>query len=246
MKYVLGLCCCLLLQTTHAQIFSKRDKNTCNQPSLDNDQFYWGDMSRVWNFPHYDKQWIHFGYIISFNQYDYNLVRTKQSFLPPDSLYSLSAEGSGGFGLGLIVNLHLSDRFDLRFLPSLVLSGQRSLNYGFYDASTKSITTNKKFVQSTFVEFPLLLKYKSDRYNNFRMYVVGGAKYSIDMHSNKKIKNTISGNKIKIERDDISAELGVGMDFYLPYFKFSPELRVSYGIKNNMIYGVKFIMIKIL
>ena len=50
-----------------------------------------------------------------------------------------------------------------------------------------NIQTEKKKVESTLLDFPLYIKYKSERYNNFRSYVLVGIKYSIDIASQKDI-----------------------------------------------------------
>ena len=81
------------------------------------------------------------------------------------------------------------------------------------------------------LDFPVYIKYKSERYNNFRAYVIGGFKYSLDIASQDKIDD--EGKEIvKLKRDDLMGEIGFGIDFYLQYFKFSPQIKISYGILN--------------
>ena len=39
------------------------------------------------------------------------------------------------------------------------------------------------------------------------------------------------GEKIvKLKRYDLGIEMGFGMDFYLEYFKFSPQIKLSFGL----------------
>jgi len=115
----------------------------------------------------------------------------------------------------------------LRFLPRLVFS-ERIIEYSFKDGS-KKVYMQSKPIESTFVDFPILIKYKSQRYNNFRTYLLGGMKYGIDIASQKDIDD--EGEKIvKLKRHDLAAEIGFGMDFYLEYFKFSPQIKLSFGL----------------
>ena len=37
---------------------------------------------------------------------------------------------------------------------------------------------------------------------------------------------------VKLNNNDIMLEGGFGIDFYLEYFKFSPQIKISHGILN--------------
>ena len=81
------------------------------------------------------------------------------------------------------------------------------------------------------IDFPIHLKYKSARYNNFRAYVLLGVKYSLDIASKEAIDD--EGQEIvKLKKNDIMGEIGFGIDFYLEYFKFSPQIKLTHGIIN--------------
>jgi len=88
-----------------------------------------------------------------------------------------------------------------------------------------------KRIESTLIDFPLYIKYKSARYNNYRTYVLAGVKYSLDIASQENI-NDEGQEIVKLKRDDLMGEIGFGIDYYLEYFKFSPEIKLSYGILN--------------
>jgi hypothetical protein len=64
--------------------------------------------------------------------------------------------------------------------------------------------------------------------------VIGGIKYSIDMVSQAKVKNK-DKDVIKLNRNDYGYEVGVGFDFYLSYFKFSPEIKMYNGLTNLLV-----------
>jgi hypothetical protein len=68
---------------------------------------------------------------------------------------------------------------------------------------------------------------------NYRVYVLGGLKASIDMASQEKVVDEI--DKVKLRRTDVAYETGVGLDLYLQYFKLSPEIRVSNGFRNVLV-----------
>jgi len=160
-----------------------------------------------------------------------------------NTLNSISSPPSQGFGLGFVMNRRLAENFDLRATPSLIFS-DRVVSYEYVpkepldlgNGQTKNFQTlvDKK-VQSTMFEFPVGLKVKSNRLNNFRAYWLGGAKYSIDIASKKKTFDdgeTAINKLLKNQRNYLSYETGIGCDFYFEYFKMSPELKLSYSTSD--------------
>jgi hypothetical protein len=182
---------------------------------------------KVRNLEKYDKQWIHFGFLLGTNTTDFRVTRA-DNFYRSDSVMTLEADGKAGFNLGIIANLHLGNNLDLRFVPDLAFS-QRDLMYKMTTKIGASDVVIKK-VESTFLEFPLELKFKSNRVNNYRFYVTGGFKYMIDLVSQAKVEN--DEELVKLKRNDYGYSIGVGMDLYLPLFKFAPEIKMFQGIPN--------------
>ncbi len=182
---------------------------------------------KVKNLEKYDKQWIHFGFLLGFNTTDFRITRA-DDFYRSDSVLTLEADGKAGFNLGIIANLHLTNNLDLRFVPDLAFS-QRDLIYKMTTKIGASDVVIKK-VESTFLEFPLEIKFKSNRVNNYRFYVTGGFKYMIDLVSQAKVEN--KEELVKLEKNDFGYIIGVGMDLYLPLFKFAPEIKMFQGIPN--------------
>jgi len=80
------------------------------------------------------------------------------------------------------------------------------------------------------MSFPLQVRLKSDRINNFRVYTLVGAKYDFDLASNAGARN--SDNMLKIKKNDYGIEGGIGFQFFMPYFILSPEIKISYGLSN--------------
>jgi hypothetical protein len=85
----------------------------------------------------------------------------------------------------------------------------------------------EELVETTMVEFPFLVKYKSARRGNVRAYMIGGIKPGIEA-SGKKQENNSKG--LEVKNVNLSLEAGLGFDLYFPLFKFSPEIRFSRGI----------------
>lgn len=186
------------------------------------------------NNPNYDNKKLTYGFLIGLHTSNYQLNYADdfvtQQF---DTLHSVNAAWTSGFSLGFIVNYRLSEFVDLRLTPEVA----------FYEHKVRYQFTNESFedafVESTMVEFPVLLKYKSERRGNIRMYMIGGIKPGIEA-SGKKDKTKA---ELEVKGMNLSLEAGFGFDLYYPLFKFSPEIRFSRGIvdvldNRNNAYGL--------
>jgi len=186
------------------------------------------------NLGDFDENKIHFGFSLGVNTSSFIM---ESDLSKSDSLIRLEVLPQSGFNLGIVTDLHLGPLFDLRFIPTLSF-GERRLEYTFLENTGKPSTVLSKAVESTYLDFPLNLKYRSIRYNNFAAYFVGGFMYSYDLISQKDVinaKSNIAETVIKLDNSNINYQIGVGFDFFLEYFKFSPELKMSYGVNNLII-----------
>lgn len=178
------------------------------------------------NLPKFDLKPYHFGFALCVNKMDF-AIKPVENYVN-DSLFVIETHPQWGFNIGIVSNLRLGEFCDLRFIPTLSF-GQRNLIYTLqYD--TTIVQTNKK-IESTFIDFPLLLKYKSRRLNNARAYVIAGVQYSLDLASQAKKKDR-ANELVKLKENDICYEFGVGFDFYFTYFKFATEIKMIYGTRD--------------
>ncbi len=189
----------------------------------------------VQNLKYHDQKKLHFGFTIGLNTSDF-YIRNAGVFFDTAQIkevYSIENFQQPGFHLGPISNLRLGKYFDFRLLLNLTFT-QRDMHYLILKENKLGETyfdTHVMRISSTFLQLPLLLKYKQKRINNYRFYVIGGINPSIDLAAKKKIPED-KMPMIRLAQPDLYAELGVGIDFYLPYFKFSPELKFGIGLNN--------------
>lgn len=162
-----------------------------------------------------------------------NLARFHTSlhprFLASDSVRIAEPLNSGGLTLGLSATARLSDRFQLRFNPQLMFL-ERNIFYKLKYPDFNGETDIKKTVESVIMSFPIQLKFQSDRIGNFRVYTLAGFKGDIDMASNARAKR--AEELVKIERYDYGPEFGIGFNFFFESFIFSPEIKISNGMRN--------------
>ncbi len=173
----------------------------------------------------FDDKRLSYGFVIGLHTSAYQ-VNYSDKFVTPkfDTLHSVMAPSSPGFSLGFLANLRLYEYLDLRLMPKAAFYNHK-LIYNFTNDTRKEL-----LIETTMVEFPLLLKYKSQRRGNVRMYMVGGVTPGFEL-SSKNGDSSISSS-LEIYHSNMSLDAGLGFDFYFPLFKFSQEIRFSRGLSN--------------
>ena len=189
---------------------------------------------KVENLPTFDMNTFHFGFILGYNNANF-FLDVKPGKIPQDSVLVVNSKSSPGFHLGIVSSLNFNKNLRLRFVPSISFQ-ERILEYQFREPSG-AVSSFQKNVESTLLEFPLLLKFRTNRINNVAYYLIAGGKVTLDMATQKDVDNTFDPDEIviKLEKTDYAAEVGAGMDFFLPYFKFAIELKTAIGIPNLLI-----------
>lgn len=196
-------------------------------------------QEQVKNLPDYDEKPVHFGFTVGTNIMDFNITKADNFFSQYEfgQVFAIENESTIGFHLGPVANFRLSKSFDFRVLVDLSF-GARNLSYLIVEDTNdvqETLSKHNMKINSTYLDVPLLIKYKSVRINNYRPYLIGGISPRIDLAAQKKIKPE-EMPKIRLKNIDVAWELGGGIDFYLPYFKFSTELKYSKGVRNIMVY----------
>lgn len=172
----------------------------------------------------FDQQKFHFGFSLGYNNSGYKISRP----LPNDLLPFIESNNSHGFDIGLVSAYHISKNFKLRFTPNISFQYQ-SVDYFFAD----TVILDKQEVQPTFIYFPLILKIRTNRINNFASAILIGGQYGLDASSDKE-KEQSNKPFLKTNSVDYAVVIGGGFDFFLEYFKFGIEIKYNHGIPNML------------
>lgn len=194
------------------------------------------------NMQSYDNKPYHFGFMIGWNSMSFNVKPKNFAVVDTNSKgdrvnHVESIPNYKGISVGIVSNLRLGQNTDLRFVPSL-LFGERYIQYRINKPPPEKSYRMGDTLESVFIDFPLSFKFKTDRAHNYRAYLLGGVKYTLDLASlAKKItgKENNQNNDVditKLKKHDVALEVGVGSDFYFEWFKFGIELKVSRGFIN--------------
>lgn len=184
---------------------------------------------KVLNMPEHDQKPYYFGITFGTNFSSYR-IRYSQSFIDNDTFKKIQPSFGPGFNLGIMGNLRLNKYVDLRFVPSLAFA-EKKVSLTARDVIGNDSMSNRS-VESIYMHLPFQLKFKSDRIKNFRFYAITGLKFDYDMAANARSRR--KDEFIKVSAADFGYELGVGFEFFNPNFIFSPEIKLSQGLGNQI------------
>jgi hypothetical protein len=200
------------------------------------------------NLTTFDDKRIHFGFTLGINTTDldfahYKIMSDNVRFMTSTNIVDIANQNriiradiptlTPGFTVGIVTNLRLAESFDLRFLPGMSF-GERKLTYNIPIEDLNNLENKTYYsIKSTFLDFPLLLKYKSRKMNNQRPYLIGGGSIRVD------ISKSGQEDLVRLKPFNTYLEAGVGWDSYLQFFRLSTELKFSFGMNNVLDTGPK-------
>ncbi len=194
------------MQPLRAQLFTGED--VLNNENIDLQRWSWG-------------------YFLGFNTYDFDFDYKEvidNQFFKKDFVVDRTI----GFNVGLVGNLRLTNHLDLRLEPGVAFN---RINFQVTKADSKTF----REINSTYVHIPLLLKFSTQRLNNFKPFVVGGLSTSINLSSNENNPEDNEDGQFRMTTNSYYYEIGFGIDFYLYYFKFTPSIRGVFAINDELI-----------
>ena len=187
---------------------------------------------RLKNRANHDKQTLRWGYYLGLNSLDFDFNYIQEQANIPMEFQDIQTTKQVGFNVGLIGNLRINDHIDIRTEPGVIFN-TRFLNFPLIDAEDP--LGNIREINTTAVHLPLLLKISTKRLNNFKPFIVGGVSTSINLSSNEKNPDDNFSGQFRTKTNFSSYELGFGIDFFLPYFKFTPSVRGVFSMTDELV-----------
>lgn len=175
----------------------------------------------------YDVKKAKIGFLFGFNVADYAVTRKETRI---DTFNAIYVKPGAGIHFGLVGTYKIHDLLDIRVIPSFALQ-QRTIRF---EQRQSPDTTFSKVSESALFQLPIEIKFKSERDDDFRVYLLGGTLLSYDM-SSRASDNVNKDKLIRTNAFDIAASIGFGMDFYREKIKISPEIKFAHGINNLLI-----------
>ncbi len=185
-----------------------------------------------YNYLDFEAKNYYFGLTIGYNSSNFQILHSR-SFVLNDSFSVADPKPGPGFNVSMVTNLKIGDYFDFRFLPGFSFA-ERSIVFNEVSNGKREVT---RTIESVFVQAPFQVRFKSAPYQDLRVFVLGGVKYTYDVASNARVRKELANALIKISPHDFAIEVGAGVQFFMPYFIFSPEIKFSQGFSNILIYN---------
>jgi hypothetical protein len=177
------------------------------------------------NYMDFQNKSFYFGMAFGASSSKFRVNQSELIYSEANGVRLVEGVSKGGFNIHMVSNLKMGEFFDFRFNPGFAFMYRDLL---FNDNTIKKI-------ESVYFETPFGVRFKSMPYNDKRAFVTAGLKYGYDVSSNANSRR--GENLIRITPHDFQWEVGVGMQFYYPFFIFSPEIKIGRGLNNSLIYN---------
>ncbi|MBO7280644.1 MAG: PorT family protein [Bacteroidaceae bacterium] len=173
---------------------------------------------KVQNKPYIDYRRLHYGFFVGVHMQDLELVNN--GFVTPEGQqwYADVPSYSPGFSVGVLADLRINSHLSLRLIPTMHF-GDKTVVF----REQNSRETERQQIKSTYVSIPIEAKIAAERFNNYRPYVIAGVSPMLDLTVKKQ-------RPILVKPFDLMLEVGLGCDFYLPFFKLNPEVKFAFSI----------------
>jgi hypothetical protein len=166
---------------------------------------------RLLNNENFDKPPLSYGYYLGFNLYDFNIDYNK-------NVKDIQVLKAIGFNVGLIGNIRINDYFDIR---------------SYFDGVSYVEKDLERELRSTYIHLPLLIKISTKRVNNIKPFIVGGVSTALNLSSNQDNPDDNSKGNFRMIKNNLFYELGLGIDIYFTWFKFTPSIRGIFSLKDE-------------
>lgn len=197
----------------------------------------WGaPREKLNNRPYADLKRWHLGFSVGAHFQD--LQFTHNGLVTPDGQRWVAEvpSFSPGFCVNVLADLRLHRYLNLRVSPGMYF-GSKTVTMIDYNADQSAVTplpdddanympvNATQDIKSAYVVVPIDLKISGDRLRNTRPYVTAGVMAAFDV--SKKRSDWLMFNP-----GDFYLTVGLGCDFYLPFFKFIPEIKFCFGLSD--------------
>lgn len=184
----------------------------------------------------FDRKKFHFGFALGLNTADFNYAINLDS-TNLDSITNISINSQPGFNIGIVSSWNINQNIHFRFIPSLSFQ-EREFVYNYIDNG--EVATSISRLDATTLDFPLMLKLRTNRINNWAAYCLTGLQFSLDLASQAGTAIDLNNPIAKAKKYDYSYQFGGGFDFFQEYFKLGLELKISNGLRDVNIHDNTF------
>ncbi|MBR1548450.1 MAG: PorT family protein [Prevotella sp.] len=195
---------------------------------------------QVQNKPYVDLRPLHFGILVGVHLQDIEFENVGPQTITDDEgnttdhlIVCDADKWNAGFSVGVLGEMRLHDNFTLRFTPTMHFGSKHLTLLNLQELDERGQPRRQiQDMKNTYVSLPVDIKFAAPRWNNHRPYVMAGVNPMINLTGGDQ-------DIIRLKRFNTMLEVGMGCDFYLPFFKLIPELKFCFGLGNSLNTGHK-------
>lgn len=173
---------------------------------------------KVQNRPYIDFRRLHYGFFFGLHAQDMELANNGFVTENGEQWYADVSAYNPGFSVGVLADLRINTYLALRLIPTLHF-GEKQVVFREYNSGNRE----RQQIKSTYFSLPLDIKLSAQRFNNYRPYLIAGISPMLDMTVKKQ-------RQLLVKNFDFMVEVGMGCDFYMPFFKLNPELKFCFSL----------------
>ena len=182
---------------------------------------------KVQNRPYIDMRRWHYGFLVGTHFQDIEFTNNASIHTTEEGTqeawFADVASYTPGFSVGVLGELRMTEHVALRFVPTMHF-GDKAVTF----REQQSGAMEWQAIKSTYLTVPVEVKYSAQRFNNYRPYVLAGLAPMLDLTVKRQ-------RALLVQRADVAVEVGLGCDFYLPFFKLIPELKFCFGLSDILV-----------
>ena len=188
---------------------------------------------KVQNKPYIDLRPLHFGIQVGLNLQDVEfrnvgpqLLELPESEAQTRTVLTDADTWNPGFSVGVVADMRLSQHLALRVVPTMHFGSKHLVFRDFQDLNDAGMPRETtQDLKNTYISLPVDLKFSAERFNNYRPYMLAGVSPMLNLSDKDQ-------DFIHLKRYDTMVEVGLGCDYYLPFFKLIPELKFCFSLSN--------------
>lgn len=184
---------------------------------------------KVMHRPYVDQRPFHYGFLAGMQFMDIEFSQNGYIDEEGNQWFADAPNYEPGFCVGILGEKRINKYLAVRFIPTMHF-GTKNVHFRNQKETPNdegAMAHEKQYqnMRATYFTVPIDLKYSAERFNNYRPYMMAGIAPAIDLTIKK-------GQNHLLQRFDCFLEVGLGCDFYAPWFKCIPELKFCYGLAN--------------
>ena len=189
----------------------------------------------VQNRPYTDLRPLHFGIVVGTNMMDTKLRQVGDQILTlkdetqmPSMVTVDQANWDPGFNVGVTAEARINEFFAFRIAPQLYFGTRQLVFQNIRQSAEQGYKVEERqSLKTVYVGADCDIIFASKRFNNHRPYVMAGLTPVLNQSSKKS-------DYVQLKIYDVFFSVGMGCDFYLPFFKLRPELKFMIGLTNAL------------